>query len=67
MRVGTKLYGFCGGMFGRESYGDKIVEGVGADWVVAREDNGAVVFFDATGRDLDETLAEYMVKDEREW
>lgn len=45
LRVGTVLYGFCGGWFGRDSYGDKRVEAVGADWVVAREDNGDVVFY----------------------
>lgn len=35
--VGTVLYGHCGGEFGRDSYTDKRVEAVGADWVVARE------------------------------
>jgi hypothetical protein len=37
LRVGDTLHGFCGGAFGRESYGDKTVEAVGTDWVVARE------------------------------
>ena len=37
LHVGDLLYGFCEGYFGRDSYGDKRVEGVGADWVVARE------------------------------
>lgn len=32
VRIGTKLYGFCDGCFGRDSYSDKRVEGVGADW-----------------------------------
>ena len=36
--VGTKLYGYCGGCFG-DSYGDKTVEGVGADWIAARDEN----------------------------
>jgi hypothetical protein len=44
LRVGQTLRGFCGGAFGRESYGDKIIEAIGGDWVVAREDNGDVVF-----------------------
>lgn len=42
IRVGTVLYGFCHGAFGRDSYGDKRVEAIGADWVVAREDNNSV-------------------------
>lgn len=36
LRVGDILYGFCGGEFGRDSYGDKRVEAIGADWVVVR-------------------------------
>lgn len=41
LRVGDTLYGFCGGAFGRDSYGDKRVEAIGADWVVVRgEDDG---------------------------
>lgn len=39
LRVGDVLYGFCGGYFGRDSYGDKRVEAIGADWVVVREDD----------------------------
>lgn len=37
LRVGDVLVGFCGGAFGRDSYEDKRVEAIGADWVVARE------------------------------
>lgn len=45
IHVGTVLYGFCGGAFGRDSYSDKRVEGVGTDWVVAREmESGEPVF-----------------------
>jgi hypothetical protein len=35
--VGTKLYGYCNGFFGRNSYNEKRVEAVGTDWVVARD------------------------------
>jgi len=38
LRVGDLLTGYCAGAFGRDSYGDKRVEAVGADWVVVRED-----------------------------
>lgn len=34
--VGTMLYGYCEGHFGR-SYNPKRIEGVGVDWIVARE------------------------------
>jgi hypothetical protein len=40
------LYGFCGGCFGRDSYYDKRVEAIGSDWVVARDSDGQVVFYD---------------------
>ena len=36
MFVGTVLYGFCEGRFGRDGYGDKRIEAIGADWVVVR-------------------------------
>jgi len=34
---GLKLYGYCDGYFGRDSYGEKRIEGYGSDWIVARE------------------------------
>lgn len=56
VRVGTVLYGYCGGFFGRDSYEDKRVEALGADWVVARElETGVPVF---TVADPDQ-LSEY--------
>ena len=55
VRVGTIVYGFCGGYFGSDSYGDKRVEGVGADWVVAREmDTGSAVFAPVPPEQLEE-------------
>ena len=44
VRVGTVLTGYCRGFFGRDSYGNKRVEAVGADWVVARSEDGNPVF-----------------------
>lgn len=38
--IGQKLYGYCGGMFGRDSYGTKRIEAFGVDWIVAREVDG---------------------------
>lgn len=63
LRVGDMLYGFCGGFFGRDSYDDKRIEGIGSDWVVARESSGNAVFgrihSDRTGNSIDEWLDEY--------
>lgn len=57
IRVGAVLYGFCGGCFGRDSYSDKRVEAIGADWLVAREtDRGGVVFFSGNPAELEEYL-----------
>jgi len=52
--------GFCGGMFGRDSYGPKTVLAIGRDWVVAREQ-------DSTGRVVlcrygPESVVQYRVK-----
>lgn len=41
---GDVLHGYCGGYFGRDSYDDKRVEAVGADWIVARDSRGYVHF-----------------------
>lgn len=40
--VGDVLYGYCGGRFGRDSYGVKRVEAVSetGDWIVVREGEG---------------------------
>lgn len=40
LAVGDRLHGFCGGLFGRDSFGCRTVEARGADWVVIREDDG---------------------------
>lgn len=55
--VGTILYGYCGGYFGRDSYEDKRVEAVGVDWVVTRNADGYVEF--AYGETIHTLLAEY--------
>lgn len=46
LRVGQMLYRFCGGAFDGDSYEDKRVEAIGADWVGARGvDSGSIVMF----------------------
>lgn len=67
VHLGATLYGYCGGMFGRDSYGEKVVEGLGHDWCVAREDNGEVSFAWSPGRDVRESLVEFTVKPADEW
>ena len=64
LRVGTLLFGFCGGDFGRDSYLPKRVEALGADWVVVRDSDGVVDF--AAGKDILEKLTEYTTDVERE-
>ena len=64
IRVGTRLYGYCGGFFGRDDYNDKRVEAIGADWVVVRYDStGEVGFCSFVGDSwsLDD-LEEYTIK-----
>lgn len=34
--IGKKLYGYCDGFFGHDSYENKRIEAIGADWVVVR-------------------------------
>jgi hypothetical protein len=56
LRVGDVIYGFCGGIFGRDSYSNKRVEFIGADWVVCREtafgDVGVPVLYHGCPDDL---------------
>jgi hypothetical protein len=40
IRVGEIFHGFCGGYFGRDSYGCRRVEAVGVDWIVCRIETG---------------------------
>lgn len=46
LRIGQMLYGFCCGAFGRDSYDDKRVEAIGADWVVCRTSRGHVAVYE---------------------
>ena len=53
IRIGTVLYGYCGGLFGRDSYGRKRVEAIGHDWVVVRDERDTVDFFTGNPEDLE--------------
>lgn len=41
--VGDKLYGFCSGYFGRDSYGEKTVLFLTREAVVVRDNEGAIL------------------------
>lgn len=57
LRVGAVLtdirgQGFCGGAFGRDSYGEKVVVGIGDNWVVALQEDGWPVLYVGDPDDL---------------
>ena len=52
LRVGDRIYGFCNGKFGRDSYENKRVEALGADWVVVRDGSGHVLLYEGSPEDL---------------
>ena len=52
--VGTVLYGHCGGAFGRDSFTEKRVEALGADWVVARSGDGHALVAFVSPEELEE-------------
>lgn len=58
--VGDRLIGYCGGWFGRDDYEDKLIEAVGADWVVARDARGYLYF--AHGSDIHKQLAPFKIR-----
>lgn len=62
---GDVLYGYCGGAFGRDSYGDKIVVAMGRDWIVCRE-KGAPVFAHIDGEGMWRELEKALQQDEDE-
>jgi hypothetical protein len=64
LRVGTVLFGFCGGWFGRDSYDDKRVEAIGVDWVVARHLGDGSAVFAQVDPDL---LVPYSRPEAEEW
>lgn len=66
IRVGTMLYGYCGGIF-RDDYGDKRVEAIGADWIVVRNERGEPMFqMFGADENIDEVLAGYTKPEEKE-
>lgn len=58
--VGIRLYGYCGGYFGRDSYTDKIIIASGENWLVAKNGYNEVEFasFD-NKREMEESIEEW--------
>lgn len=54
LRIGDLLHGYCRGCFGRDSYDNKRVEAIGADWIVVREEDGSPNFYHGNPEDLEE-------------
>ena len=42
--VGDMIHGFAAGYFGRDSYACRRVEALGPDWIVTRNERGALEF-----------------------
>ena len=40
-RVGMFLYGYCGGLFGRDSYGEKEIVGLHGNTIIVKEKDGS--------------------------
>jgi hypothetical protein len=56
--VGIKIYGFCNGYFGRDSYDDKLIIASGEDWIVAKNESGVNEFASFESVDEMQTLIE---------
>lgn len=63
--VGIKLYGFCNGFFGRDSYSNKIIIASGESWIVTKNEDEEVEFAEFGVDDsIEELLKDWMVEDE---
>lgn len=58
--VDVKIYGFCNGVFGRDSYEDKVIIANGEDWIVVRNESGQTEFanFDSSD-EMDELIEKW--------
>ena len=46
--VGQRVPGFANGLFGRDSYNDRVIEAQGAGWIVTRSVTGEPEFLELT-------------------
>jgi len=65
--VGTTIYGFCNGYFGRDSYDDKVIIASGENWIVGKTQYGYVEFasFD-DGEEMEELIASWSVREDND-
>ena len=61
LRVGQVLKGFCGGFFGRDSYGAKRIEAIGHDWIVVREGDNPNFACTENGSAIGPELEDYVL------
>jgi hypothetical protein len=66
LRIGSVLHGYCNGYFGRDGYGAKRVEAIGADWLVARDICGIPTFAQFKSQEELERLTEEWLKEKQE-
>jgi hypothetical protein len=65
--IGTPLYGYCGGIFGRDSYNKKRIEAIGHDWLVVRDTNEVPDFASFSSmEEMVNFVAKYSSKKEKE-
>lgn len=61
LQVGQPVNGFCRGLFGRDSYGNRRIEAMGYDWIVTRDENDMVEMASGAERlsDIEDYVKEY--------
>lgn len=60
--IGTKLYGYCNGYFGRDSYEDKTIIAMGCNsgtiWIVCEDEDGDILFASFESKERFDTFIE---------
>lgn len=63
--VGIRIFGFCNGYFGRDSYSDKTIIATGQNWIVGINQEGKNEFasFDDTDN-MEELIKQWSTEDQ---
>ncbi|MED3976090.1 hypothetical protein P4639_22090 [Priestia megaterium] len=64
--AGFKIYGFCNGYFGRDSYDDKTIIASGKDWIVAMNESDRPEFASFDSEEEMIEMVEAWTKEEEE-
>lgn len=66
--VGTTIYGYCNGFFGRYSYETKVIIASGKNWIVAQNDHDSFAEFASFGEDedMEALIAAWSIEEEDE-